>query len=59
MDTIKLYINKCTFMFPFILGAIMCALWGGLFNLFIFFFIGWVGIKLLGYMSKPKIIVGV
>ncbi len=51
---IKLYVNKCTFMLPFMLGAIMCALWGGLFNLLTFLFIGFVGIKILERMSRPK-----
>lgn len=57
LKSIKLYVNKCTFMFPFLLGAIFCTLWGGFFNLLTFMVLGYIGIKILEYVSKPNTIV--
>lgn len=59
IKSIKLYVNKCTFMFPFLLGAFFCSLWGGFFNLLTFLLLGYIAVKILAYVSSSRVVVEV
>lgn len=49
------HVKKSTFMFPFFLGAAVCALLGGFINLFLISLVLFLGFKLISMVTgKPK-----
>lgn len=48
------FVTSHTFAVPFLVGAIMCSLWGGVINLLLFIGLSYLILKLVKAMSKPN-----